>query len=320
MKWFWTIIAVLSVATAGWFIWSAMKHAPANAPGPISTFDAPVKEIAPPTRGAGEPARAEPGGMVDPPTVEEAKSAAKELPASPSGEPKSELTPAQVAAEQWLKDIDALIASSSSPSGARPGHEGHAPPGAGDFKSAPDAAASNAPAASDPKDRKARWGEVVPARKSEQPDGSTLFDERFSLTGKGTPEDPIVVTWDYLVSASETYQPRLGKNRLPERITYLDDKWVRVVGYVAFPILSTSPNEMLSMRNMWDGCCIGVPPTPYDAIEVRLKDGASPQQRLMRFGSVEGKLTVDPYVKGNWLLGLYVMDDAKVSEAKNAGL
>lgn len=316
MKWFWTIIAVLSVATAGWFIWSALQRAPANAPGPISTFDAPAKEVAPPPS---EPARAEPGGTVEPRAVEETKSAAIDTPSSPTSEPKSEPTPAQIAADNWLKDIDALIAS-SSPSGARPGHEGHAPSASGDFKTAPEAAASSAPASSDPKDRKARWGEVVPARKSEQPDGSTLFDERFSVTGKGTQDDPIVVTWDYLVSASETYQPRLGKNRLPERITHLDDKWVRVVGYVAFPILSTSPNEMLSMRNMWDGCCIGVPPTPYDAIEVRLKDGASPQQRLMRFGSVEGKLTVDPYVKGNWLLGLYVMDDAKVSEAKNAGL
>ena len=30
-------------------------------------------------------------------------------------------------------------------------------------------------------------------------------------------------------------------------------------------------NEALVMLNQWDGCCIGVPPTPYDAVEVRLR-------------------------------------------------
>lgn len=301
MKWFWSILALLSAALAAWFIWSARQAPPPIAPPEISALDAPASPAiaeAPAADGMGEPRGTERPRGSD--SEEKARDAGD--PAPPSG---AAAAPSG-AAEEWLRNFNAMLAADDAAAKGK-ADAGSASPAEG--------ADPGAPSGGTPK-----WGEVVPARKSIQPDGTILFDERFTLAGKGTKDDPYVVNWDYLVSASETYQPRLGKNRLPERVTVLHDKWVRVVGYVAFPILSTSPNEMLSMRNMWDGCCIGVPPTPYDAIEVRLKEGASPAERLMRFGTVEGKLSVDPYVKGNWLLGLYVMDEAKVSEAKNAGL
>lgn len=341
-------MALLMTATAVWFIaHAARQKAPApTAPG--SMFDAtptpaplptsPSDESSPPT--ASElpslpmpvpmAASTAPTPQVDtaprptdlpPPSSSEANSPVQTAPQASTGEANPASIVA-VTADDWLKSLDELLKlpptpAASTGTAASPPHA-HAP------GSAPPAAPAPIPppsaSASAPGVASAKWGEIVPARRREQPDGSILYDERFALTGQGTTDNPYVVNWDFLVSASETYQPRLGKNRLPERITILDGKHVRVVGYVAFPILSTSPNEMLSMRNMWDGCCIGIPPTPYDAIEVRLKDAASPAQRLMRFGSVEGKLSVDPYIKGNWLLGLYVMDDAKVSEAKNAGL
>ena len=75
--------------------------------------------------------------------------------------------------------------------------------------------------------------------------------------------------------------------------------------------MATDPREMLLMLNQWDGCCIGIPPTPYDAIEVRLT--APPrnrQQRMAYYGSVTGRLSVEPYLIDSWLVGLYLMDDA----------
>lgn len=161
--------------------------------------------------------------------------------------------------------------------------------------------------------------EVVPARTKPGENGFTVYDERFPVKGAGTPEEPMEVSWDLLVSASETFQPRMGKKRLPERITMLDGKHVRVTGYVAFPLMAASQNELLSMRNMWDGCCIGVPPTPYDAIEVKLKAAATGRDRFTAFGVIEGKMTVDPYIKGNWLLGLYLMESAALSQLKEGG-
>lgn len=154
---------------------------------------------------------------------------------------------------------------------------------------------------------------VLPAKATRRPDGALLLDGRFAVLGKGTAEDPYRVPWDLLVSAQESYKPRMGQTRMPQRVTMLDGAYVRISGYVAFPITSANPKEMLSMLNQWDGCCIGVPPTAYDAIEVRLANAANARQKAAFHGTVTGKLKVDPYVDGGWLLGMYVMDDAKLT-------
>lgn len=151
---------------------------------------------------------------------------------------------------------------------------------------------------------------VAPGRITQTADGLDA-DGRFLIKGKGTREDPYLVSWPLLISASETYQPRLGERGIPQRVALLDGKWVRISGFVAFPIVAADPRELLVMLNQWDGCCIGVPPTPFDAIEVRL--AAPPGHRLTRialYGSVTGRLSVEPYLADNWLIGLYLMDDA----------
>jgi len=74
------------------------------------------------------------------------------------------------------------------------------------------------------------------------------------------------------------------------------------------------------MLNQWDGCCIGVPPTPYDAIEVTLANPANRTQRFAVEGRIVGKFTVDPYLVGDWLVGLYLLEDARLdtSSARSA--
>lgn len=150
-------------------------------------------------------------------------------------------------------------------------------------------------------------------------DGQMLVDDRYALKGDGTAAAPYEITWEYLVSAQETYDPKKGKKKVPERLTMLDGKRVRITGYVAFPLMAQSPKELLAMLNQWDGCCIGVPPTPYDAIEVRLKDAATQEQKFTNYGSVEGTFEVKPYVVGEWLVGLYVMNGAHLS-SKGSGV
>lgn len=157
---------------------------------------------------------------------------------------------------------------------------------------------------------------AVPSKALRKPDGSLLIDDRFVLTGSGTASEPYIVPWDLIVSAQETYKPRLGMNKLPQRVTMLDGKHVKIVGFIAFPITATSPKEALVMLNQWDGCCIGTPPTPYDAVEVKLAAAASPGQKLMTSGTITGVFRVDPYEDGGWLLGMYLMEDAKLSGAE----
>lgn len=168
----------------------------------------------------------------------------------------------------------------------------------------PSAAAGPAGAPIDP---------AAPAKIEIRPDGSKLIDGRFPLSGSGTKADPYRVTWEMLVSAEQTYQPRHGRKVIPDRLKLIHDKWVSISGYIAFPIMAQSQDEMLMMLNQWDGCCIGVPPTPYDAIEVKLAKLPKSEDRLKVAGSVTGLLKVDPYLVKDWLVSLYIMDDAELS-------
>ena len=138
-----------------------------------------------------------------------------------------------------------------------------------------------------------------------------LADDRFEIEGDGTREKPYRVSWELLVSAGESYRPRVGDRGIPQRIAMLDGKWVAIDGYVAFPMLVGTTSEALVMLNRWDGCCIGVPPSPYDAIEVKLdRPVVRTQMHAIDYGAVVGVLEVEPYLVDDWLVGLYLMDDA----------
>lgn len=143
-------------------------------------------------------------------------------------------------------------------------------------------------------------------------DGHLRIQGLHLLKGEGTKASPYLLTWPLLQTAGATYKPNLNERLLPQHIALLDGAWVEVSGYVAFP-LPQDTSEMLVMLNQWDGCCIGVPPTPFDAIEVKLTGPVAPGQRhTIKYGLVRGRLTVEPYLIENWLVGLYLMDDATV--------
>jgi hypothetical protein len=154
---------------------------------------------------------------------------------------------------------------------------------------------------------------VKPGSIEPQPDGSTLLDEKYVIRGSGTGDDPYQITWDLLTSASETYQPRLGMTELPQRVMMLNNKHVRITGYLAFPLAASESKEVLVMLNMWDGCCIGIPPSPYDALEVTLREALSfGNRRFLNYGSLTGVLKVDPFLQNEWLLGLYLVEDGVI--------
>ena len=135
-------------------------------------------------------------------------------------------------------------------------------------------------------------------------------DDEFTLTGDGTQENPFRPTWEYLYSAGDTYAPRLGENEIPQRIALLDGAWVSISGYTVFPLVTGKTTELLIMLNQWDGCCIGVPPTPFDAIEVGLNEAVmrGPKHSIS-FGTITGRLKVDPYLIEDWLVGLYLLEE-----------
>jgi hypothetical protein len=186
--------------------------------------------------------------------------------------------------------------------------------------SAPPATPSAPRAAAAPTEDAGSGVKFGQAKAEQKPDGSLLVDGKYVVKGKGTKEEPYKVTWDHLVSAQNEYAPKDGRKTIPARIQALNDTWVELTGYVAFPLMSSESDELLSMMNQWDGCCIGIPPTPYDAIEVRLVAAVSGNARLTTYGTVKGKFKVDPHLVGGWLVGLYVMDDTTLTPVSYGGI
>ena len=155
------------------------------------------------------------------------------------------------------------------------------------------------------------------ARIDRQPDGTLLLDGRFTLTGSGSEQDPFVIGWPLLFSANETIDAKADRLAVPPRIDFLNGQWVQISGFLAPPLWGVQTKELLVMKNRWDGCCIGLPPTPFDCIEAELatpiKLGA---QHTISFGVIRGRLVVSPFKAGGFLIGLYRLESARTDEMK----
>jgi hypothetical protein len=165
-------------------------------------------------------------------------------------------------------------------------------------------------------DAKVVPGNIVPKKDAKTGEMLLYADGKYEIRGLGTPESPYRVSWECLASASESYMPRLHENEIPQRIAMLHGKVLEIDGYQAFPLMVSETKELIVMLNQWDGCCIGVPPTPYDAVEVKLLEPAKRGGRhaAFNFGGVRGTFRVDPYLVENWLVGLYILEGAQMVE------
>ena len=145
-----------------------------------------------------------------------------------------------------------------------------------------------------------------------RPDGSfRVIEQDVWVQGAGTAAKPYVLSWDVLKTVEKSYDPRNGKKTIPDWLDHLDGKVVQIEGNTLVPVVATTTRELLVMQNPWDGCCIGVPPTPYDAIEVVLNHDVDFGNSAVGFGSVLGTFYLDPYIVDGWVLGLYIVEDAK---------
>lgn len=142
-------------------------------------------------------------------------------------------------------------------------------------------------------------------------DRTMRVDGMYLVRGSGSERDPYLITWELLASASASVDAAAGRFELPGRVADLRGAWVRISGYWAPPLQVRETRELMLMLNKWDGCCIGLPPTPFDSIEVTLDQPMGVEgQHLFRFGTVTGRLEVDPFVAGTFLLGLYRLQQA----------
>jgi hypothetical protein len=308
---FWIIIALLGLAAA-WFFWArdpAAPRAPAPVPRPVlavvpepvpATPAEPVAiELSPSESAASD---APPPDDEELPIVEVTEPAP--LVIEPEPEPAVEDHPQDDAARAPQSETAETPAASIADEPTEP-------------ISDPEpvlAAPAPEPAPEPPPDSRP----VPIPGVDERDDGSFLVADRFVVTGKGTPREPYVISWDMLVAVAQSYQPRQGRRDLPPWLDLVSGRHVRIEGYTLFPLVSNEADECLLMRSAWDGCCIGVPPTPYDGVEVRLAQPVDLRRGVVSYASVRGRLKVEPYLAGEWLLGLYVMEGAVLEEVLGA--
>ena len=142
-------------------------------------------------------------------------------------------------------------------------------------------------------------------------DRTIELDGRFRIIGNGGPDDPYRVSWELLTSAAPYIDASKGSLTPPPWVRLLDGTWIEISGYYSTAVRVTMARNLLLTLNRWDGCCIGLPPTPFDALDMTMRQPVSMQGlHLFRFGTFRGRLTVSPFETGGFLLGLYKLDEA----------
>lgn len=151
-----------------------------------------------------------------------------------------------------------------------------------------------------------------PAEVTRRIDARTLeLDGRFRIVGNGSADDPYRINWELLTSAGPFVDPAQNALAPPPWVRALDGVWIEISAYYSTAVRVSSTKSVLLTLNRWDGCCLGLPPTPFDAIDTSL---ASPLElrglHLFRFGTFRGRLEIEPFTAGPYLLGLYRLEDA----------
>jgi hypothetical protein len=131
--------------------------------------------------------------------------------------------------------------------------------------------------------------------------------------GAGTERQPFRVSWDLLGRASGHVRGDGTLDAMPPTLVLLGGTWIELSGYYAPAIIAPSTDELVIMLNRWDGCCIGLPPTPYDSALVKTRAPVDfSLQHQFRFGTIRGRLVLEPFALGGLVLGLYRIEDAEL--------
>ncbi|MCE2885357.1 MAG: hypothetical protein LW806_10705 [Planctomycetaceae bacterium] len=137
------------------------------------------------------------------------------------------------------------------------------------------------------------------------------LDGRFRLTGNGSDADPYLITWEMLTSASEYVDPAQNARTPPPWVRLLDGTYVEISGYYSTAVRVALAKNLLLTLNRWDGCCIGVPPTAFDAIDITVRDPLPMRGlHLTRFGTFKGLFRAECLDAAGFLIGLYRLEDA----------
>lgn len=147
-------------------------------------------------------------------------------------------------------------------------------------------------------------------------DDRTLeLDGRFRVVGNGRADDPYRITWELLTSSNSYVDAAVKALTPPPWVRALDGTYIEISGYYSTAVRVSAAKNLLLTLNRWDGCCIGLPPTPFDAIDMDMREPVMMQGlHLFRFATFRGRLVVSPFETGGFLLGLYGLEDTTLEQ------
>ena len=141
------------------------------------------------------------------------------------------------------------------------------------------------------------------------------LDGRFRVIGNGRADDPYRISWELLTSANAYIDPAAKALTPPPWVRALDGTYIEISGYYSTAVRISAAKNLLLTLNRWDGCCIGLPPTPFDAIDMDMREPVMMQGlHLFRFATFRGRLVVSPFETGGFLLGLYKLEDTTLEK------
>lgn len=100
----------------------------------------------------------------------------------------------------------------------------------------------------------------------------------------------------------------------------LDGRWLTLTGNLWVPYAAVGEvRDFILAKNPWDGCCLGVPPTAFDSVEVRLREGEALSNPMAPFATVSGRFRIDRREFEGELVGLFRIEDACEGEVPEGG-
>jgi len=143
---------------------------------------------------------------------------------------------------------------------------------------------------------------VVEAVEGENPDPSRPTDRAIEIAGVNK------ITFQPLENTKAISQ---GSDiRVPEDVRALDGRWVTLTGNLLVPWAESEVTRFVLAKNPWDGCCLGIPPGPYDSVAVELRTGTKLADRYSSVQTISGRFKVQLERSEGYVTGLYKLVDA----------
>lgn len=134
--------------------------------------------------------------------------------------------------------------------------------------------------------------------------GETAGSKKASFV---TPSGVTTITYSLLEEAKLLN----GEMKIPQSVQDFSGKWVTITGNMLVSGATEEIDKLQLAKNPWDGCCLGVPPTLFDTVQVKLKQGSKLANRYAVILTMSGIFKIKPEkTPGGFLVSLYTLEDA----------